>query len=516
MILVVAIYLIGSLALMNTARLYVSPDETANAFFAREFSESLSLRVEQDYVSELSDRIHPRSALSIANSLVPGSFLGLPVLYGLIVAVVGSWSLWILTPLITIATALCLKKIISKYVSSLIGEVTAILFLLHPAIWYYSARGLMHNVLFVDILVFAAGMWILRPFKRHQIIGDTLAGLFLGLAIFVRASEFAWVAVALLVAACVWWRSLSIRRLRASFLGLLFGLAILFGMNTLTYGHPFASGYTIAVAPSSELQTFDAIDTVEILPFGLHPRDALRHFGAYGVSMFWWLSALASLGFFVMLAARKHKREIRGALLIATLASIWLALMYGSWEIHDNPDPSQITMANSYVRYWLPMYLFSTPLVAAAIIWISERGRSVSARAFIILILILAIVCFNLNAVFFQGQDGLLRMKRELSQGELIQSSVLARTAVDSLIIVDRADKLFFPHRRVLYPLRDDATYAAMPKLVSQAPLYYYGITLPATDFDYLNQSRLKSMGLRIELLEQFEEEALYRIVEAN
>jgi hypothetical protein len=511
---VVIVYFVGSLVLVNPAELYVSPDETANAFFAKSFSQNFSLRVAQEqYDPRINDRVHPRSVLSQDGALVPGSFLGLPVLYGLIVAVVGAWSLWILTPFITIAAAWCLKQIISRNVSSPIGDITFLFFLLHPAVWYYSARGLMHNMVFVDLLIFAVWMWIARPFKRHHIFGDILAGFFLGLAIFVRASEFAWIGAALIIAACIWWRALSLRRLRAGFFGLLIGLSLMFGMNALTYGHPFASGYTLSATPQSVLETQEVIDTVEVLPFGFHPRDAWRHFSSYGVSMFWWLSALSFIGFFVLFAVKKHRHTVRGALVIASAISIWLALMYGSWEIHDNPDPTQITMANSYARYWLPMYMFSTPLVAAAIVWISQRGRSVAARALIISILILTIAYLNLNAVFVQGQDGLLKMKRELSQSEVIQASVLAQTSQDALIIVDRADKLFFPHRRVMYPLRDDSTYGAMPELVSQAPLYYYGITLPEIDFDYLNQSRLKNMGLKIELIQQFEEESLYRIV---
>ena len=509
---VAIIYFVGSLVLVNPARLYVSPDETANAFFARGFSQTFSLRAVYDPLAEQFDRIHPRSVLSVNGSLVPGGFLGLPVLYGALVAIVGAWSLWVLTPIFTIFAAYAWKQIISRYVSEPIGSLTFLLFLLHPAVWYYSARGLMHNVLFVDLLVLCAWMWILRPFKKQRVLCDILAGLLVGLALFVRASEFVWVAGALVLCAVIWRRYMSVRRLRAGLLGLLIGLALLFGMNTLTYGDPFNTGYTVGAVPLSGLEAQDAIDAVDVLPFGLHPREALRNFSAYGVWMFWWLSALAVLGFFVLLTVEKHRREVRAALAVSALVGIWLVLMYGSWEIHDNPDPAQITIANSYVRYWLPLYLFSTPMVAAAIVWISRRGRSVLARSLIIATLTLGVVWLNISAVFLQGQDGLLRMRRELAQGAQIQTSVLAQTPADSIIIVDRADKLFFPHRRVWYQLRDDATYEAMPALVLQAPLYYYGITLPLQDFEYLNQSRLKRLGLRIRLLESFEEESLYQI----
>ena len=195
---------------------------------------------------------------------------------------------------------------------------------------------------------------------------------------------------------------------------------------------------------------------------------------------------------------------------------IWLVLMYGSWEIHDNPDPSQITIANSYVRYWLPLYVFSTPMIAAMVHWVAQRGRSIFSKRLIVVSIIFLIVGLNVRAVFLQGQDGLFRMRFELQRSEHIQAAILRYTPPESLILVDRSDKLFFPHRHVWYPLRDEATYEAMPRLVEATQLYYYGITFPQADVEYLNTNRLKRMNLQIELIETFEQESLYRILESS
>ena len=40
----------------------------------------------------------------------------------------------------------------------------------------------------------------------------------------------------------------------------------------------------------------------------------------------------------------------------------------------------------------------------------------------------------------------------------------------------------------------------------------YYGITLPETDLSYLNDEKLKGLGLHIELVKTFDAETLYRI----
>ncbi|MBI4435385.1 hypothetical protein HY630_01830 [Candidatus Uhrbacteria bacterium] len=524
--LVAIFFFVGSLVLMNPAPLYVSPDETANAFFATRFAETLSLAGPEDELLEQFDRLHPRSTLVDDGQLVPGSFLGLPFLYGFFVMVVGPIALWILTPLITILAAHGWRRLVERYTNFTIGKISFLLFLLHPAVWYYSARGLMHNVLFLDLLVLAAWLWVVRPMggkvgrrkggkvakMERSMWNDLLAGFFIGLALFVRTSEFLWIGVGLAAAGLIWWRMLSWRRLRAGVFGLLVGLGLFFLMNFFTYGHPLTTGYTLGTPPVFELVATDSIDSVELLPFGFHPMNAWRNFSAYGVTMFWWLSILAIPGFFLLLAQKTNRRTVRWAIALATAVSLWLVFMYGSWEIHDNPDPTQITMANSYVRYWLPMYLFTTPMIAATIQWIASRGRSSLARGLIIATLLLAVAGLNVNATFVQGQDGLVKMREELLSSAQVQESVLRYTQEDAVIIVDRGDKLFFPHRRVWYPLRDDATYDAMPALAQATTLYYYGITFPHADFDYLNNSRLKRMNLRIERVETYEDESLYRI----
>ncbi len=508
------LFFVGSLVLVNPSGLYVSPDETANAFFAQEFSDHLDfLGGYFPALRGLEDRIHPRStAIGEFYSLAPGSFLGLPFLYGILAMVLGGWVLWVLTPLVTIGAALAWRKLVEKFTSQVIGLLSFGLFLLHPAVWYYSARGLMHNVLFLDLLIFSAWLWVCRP-KRLGPWADLLAGFALGLALMVRTSEVMWIISALLVAAWIWRRTLTWRRLRAGFLGLVLGLALLLGLNNATYGHPLATGYTAqAVSETIDSGIGDSMDGIELLPFGFHPMNAWRHFNAYGVSMFWWLSVFAAVGLFILFSQKSHRRDVRWMMVLAVAVSVWLVFMYGSWEIHDNPDPRQITMANSYVRYWLPLYLFSTPMIAACMMWLSGFARTKLAKGLLLAALCTVVVGLNISAVFMQGQDGLLKMRSELQRSGEIQESVLGYVEQNAVVIVDRSDKLFFPHRRVLYPLRDEATYAAMPIVLESVPLYYYGITFPQEDIDFLNDSKLANMGLAIKPVQTYDEESLYHI----
>ena len=122
-------------------------------------------------------------------------------------------------------------------------------------------------------------------------------------------------------------------------------------------------------------------------------------------------------------------------------------------------------------------------------------------------------VSLSIRMVFLQGQDALLQSVETVRASHAIQQDVLARTPVSSVIVVDRADKLFFPHRLVRYPLRSDQTYALLPRLVEQGiPLYYFGITFPPTDLAYLNEKKLAQSGLLIEWVQTYGEESLYRL----
>ncbi len=502
------IFFLSSLILFNTSNLYISPDETANAYFSNLFAQTGSFSTAIDQLAlTFGDRIHPRSAVSVNGILKPGSFLGLPLVYGIFTAVLGGWILWILTPLAVIVAAFAWRELMARFVQKNIATISAILFLFHPAIWYYSARSLMHNALFVSLLII--GIHFLVNKKNYDVYG----GLLIALAIMTRTSEIWWVLALLgagLMFAC---KRIGRRRLILILTGLVLGAVIMLGANAVTYGSPFTTGYTVGQQIQTvELVASDALDAVGLFPFGLHPRDAWGNVSNYGVSMFWWLSILALLGVFVFTTEKKKRRERIAYTAAFVLISAWLSLLYGSWEIHDNPDWTQVTMANSYVRYWLPMYIMSTTFIAAAIVWISKRGRTNLAKNLIIGTLMIAVIGLNVHATFIQGQDGLLSVRDTLAESSAVQKSVLSLTEDDALIVVDRADKLFFPHRRVMYPLRSDETYNALPLLVQNVPVYYYGISFPDEDFNYLNDSRLASMGLQIELVESFTLESLYRI----
>src|SRR5690606_21946307 len=76
----------------NTTGKYVSPDETANAFFATQFAtEHTSQKPLPDDVESLPLDLHPRSTGIVDGSVRSLSFVGLPFIAGFMGMVFGVW-----------------------------------------------------------------------------------------------------------------------------------------------------------------------------------------------------------------------------------------------------------------------------------------------------------------------------------------------------------------------------------------------------------------------------------------
>ncbi|MBI5370097.1 hypothetical protein HZA85_02840 [Candidatus Uhrbacteria bacterium] len=517
-------FFLGSLTLSvaGGGQVFVSPDETANAFFARRFSQTGTLRVPDVMTKAFSDALYPRSIVASEGELVPQSFLGLPVLYGSLAFFFGPGILFMLTPLLAILCALALRPLLRRWFSDQVASLSALLFLLHPAVWYYSARGLMHSVLFVCLLIFGAYFFFCHPLEHHlarcekrfgkmmpfqRQIDPVVGGVLVGFALFVRASEVVWVGAAILLLVMVSLRQTSIKKDFGRFLvGLAIGLLPFFLFNALTYGNALATGYTLhnsVNAVRSAVQS--APHGSSLFPFGLDLKASASHIRDYGLMLFWWLTALALLGFPIVAA----KRPWYAVLFV--MITVWLGLWYGSWTFFDNPDPHQITIANSYVRYGLPSFILAIPFVAEAIGWLSARAQTSWARGMVVSALVVLVAGLNVHLIFFQGQDGLSRVRETLLQTRQVKQEVLAQIPEDAVIVVDRSDKVFFPERHVRYPLRSDQTYELLPALAQAHPLYYFGITFPQRDLDYLNESKLPPLGLNIRYLKTDGEESLYQ-----
>ncbi len=501
------LFFFGVLVLAKASPIFISPDETANMFFIENMQNNQSLKFQEPVNERFNDTIHPRSIVSYEAHLVPAGFLGLPVIFGAIATLTNGAGVPIFMASFALIGAWAFFRIV-KEVSPKHAIVATMLFLFHPAWIYYTARSLMPNVLFVSLLLLSIAFALTKP-TRIPKLNNAFSGLFLASALFVRPSEVWWVAVCCLLIALYYFRKKTIMSWSFWGIGLLFGIQFIFLWNFLTYGHPLLTGYTLPFSNEGSVVTVSTSST--LFPFGIHLRSAWSRFVDYGIGMFWWISTPTVLG--VLLFAKEKIKEKRAQIIFLLFAviTIWLALYYGSWAISDNPDPSQITIANSYVRYWIPIFVFSSLFAAVLLQEISEKFKNKWERV-VLGMLVAVLLILNVQAAYLRGQDGLLNVSSTLDRSLEIQGEVLLKVPEDGVIITDRSDKLFFPHRNVIYPFRSESTQYQLKEMEEEFPLYYFGITLPQDDMDYLNNRKLKEKDLQIIRIETFDQESLYKI----
>ena len=555
--LLLALFFVSSLILSaGVPDMYNSPDERAAAVSIEAFIRDNHFSVSEPLNPEFGGVLAPRSMVSaprqgsgqVGDSLVPITFPGLPLFYGIVGKAMSFPLTKFLTPLLAVLAVLAWRKTLESFLSRRASLIASILLLTLAGFWFYSARAFMHNVPFLAFLIFGFFFLSRKGFRPRDAI---LAGLMFGLALLFRTSEIVWMSLVGLVFLVAFVRKIRFKPLALFLAALVIGLSPLFFWNQAHFGSSWQFGYTVSAPVFSPPKLSEplpakivasppsrAMLSQMLFPFGFHPRTAWKNFVDYQLELTWWMTGLAVLGlvFLVMGSgldfghspkSTKSRPDpkictfakictmpkmLRAILLATFFAGGYLTFLYGSWNIIDNPDPGVVTLANSYVRYWLPIYLVSTIPAALFIEWLAGRARTLLSQRLVIGSVLLLVSALSIRLVFFHPDDGLVRTRAVLFESIEIRDELLARTQPESVIIVDYADKILFPHRRVVVPLRSQATYDALPSIVERLPTYYYGITLPESDLDHLNQEILSPRGLTAEPITTINIETLYRI----
>lgn len=579
-----AVFFLAYAYLPRTApHLFNSPDEMSNHYFSTLFSDSGELWRFESINLYADGRMHPRSVRVVDLFLVPGGFIGMPVLFGSIAKVFGDGIIVYLTPLFSLLAVIAWGALVGAIFSAggkpdgktmftpeglKVGLVASLLLLSNPAWWYTTARTMMPNVLFVSLLLIGATAYLVRPvnsvFRRKggdassrlRILDFVIAGVCLSFAVAVRPSELPWLLMSAAVVGVIYRKTIPVLGSVITAVSGAVTAAPLLLLHYSAYGSVFSSGYGEALGSiPAEIASgglgMRLLGPLQpyLFPLGFAPHTALQNFFTYGVGFFWWWSAAVIVGAVVLLTHRdgvpsrlaphghlvnvngvqpnggtgsryrisdsragkkEARRSVRALGGVAAVTSVWLILFYGSWIVQDNPDPDAITIGSSYFRYWLPLFVLSTVVVSRAIVVIADRLKG-RVRASFVPAVVTVFAMTSAYVVFTSPQEGLFAVRENLIRYEAEISVVLAETEEDALIVVDRADKLLFPARRVMYPLRDDGTYATLGRLKETAPLYYFGITLPEEDVAYLRDVRLAPLGLSLEHVVSFTEESLYR-----
>lgn len=458
-----------------------SPDETSNAFWAMRVAAGEPLKFVDEIVGLGKGAVHPRSMAVADDALVPGSFPGIILLYGVFFFLF-KLPLFLYTPLLTALAGLCFGALVAKLFDRKVGALAVALFFVHPAVLYYGARGMFHNMLFIDALVLAAAFFALRPLSAY--LGsrgrtdDAFGGFILAWALVVRTSEAAWVipafAAFLPFAGKDRWR-----RLGVAILGGLVPLLVFLRLNTTLYGSPLRTAYVAPAPVAAEVSiaapTPDAklVTTPKaFLPFGLHSRLVARNVWHYGLKLFWWQSLLAVAGFAWWLARSRKTTPQKTYAAAALLTSAWLAVLYGSWFIRDRLDPGTVTIGTSYVRYFLPVYIAALPFAALALVRLAELLRKPRTTS-IVLILCAAL---GMYTAVFAGDESLHSVRMTLERNAEKKRTLLEWIEPEAVVMTERFDKLLVPERMRIIPATDAAAFEAAARATAYVPTYWYGL----------------------------------------
>lgn len=550
-VLAVIFFFIYSYLSISTPLVFNSPDETANYFFAQKFASEGRLWEFESLEFFADHSIFPRSIKALDGKLVPVSFLGLPLVYGLIAKILGSWIIIFLTPLFVVLSILAFYGIIRRIFTDNVAFLSSILMFALPPLWYYTTRGMFHNLLFLSFLIFAV-YFSLRAFANVDVYKKikqletkpgiisflaslaflkkfsfyALAGLCLGLALMTRLSEIWWVGIICLILFFVGFGNPETRKFETRRYGII--IVIVFFLvsilpflyqNEILYRSPFATGYQTQMQAGNNLVIADSVDISDdnvasfVIPFGIHPNNIIKNVYNYYVMFFPWFVIPAILGILFFLFKKKKTSKESFYFLTFFLITAWLLVYYGSWEFNDNIDPSKITIGTSYLRYWLPSFVMLLPFLAIFILSLGKISKNKIWKIGLPLVFCSLFFYFSYGAVFLAEGEGVLDVKQTLINYEVRGNEVFELTEDSSIIITDRSDKIFFPERLIIQQLKSENTYRLIPKLLDVVPVYYYSLSLSEEDLEFVGG---QLDGVKIEEIKRWGNESLYKFDKSN
>lgn len=195
----------------NYSLRFTWPDETANYFFIKNYIQTSSFTVAEP-LNDIADNIvKPRSFNVFEGDLVPGSFLGMLLVYGAIGKVIGLDLMVLLTSLFAVLAGIYFYKLMKLFFEPKIAFFSAVLFYLNPAWWYYASFFMLPNVSFICFLIIGF-YYLLRidKFKKQSNVLFTILGsFFISLALIVRTNEIFWIAPLLLVLFILYYKKIN-------------------------------------------------------------------------------------------------------------------------------------------------------------------------------------------------------------------------------------------------------------------------------------------------------------------
>ncbi|OGF29578.1 hypothetical protein A2223_03965 [Candidatus Falkowbacteria bacterium RIFOXYA2_FULL_35_8] len=491
------------------------PDAMANQAFVKQFIEHSNFKISFPDNTLVSQIVHPRSTNVFNDNIVPMSFLGLVLIYGILGKVVTIYGTLLLTPLFSVFGVLFFYGLIKKVINERAGFISALLLFSLSAYWYYSSLVMLHTVLFISLLL--AGMYFLLKsedfivddeYKTQNYIFVAVGAIFIGLSLIVRTVEAPWILLIILLVSLFarkrWWLKAIIFLV---ILGITF-LPVLY-QNKQLYGDYFSVGYlnleksgTLLDKLPNEFEvekTNDYFQWVKAvaLPFGWNWKNLLKTGFEYFVMFYGPYLFLSIIGLIWFLVEKEKRKQIWVYLLAVMLAMIWLVFYYGNWQFADSEILKYNTIGSSYMRYWLPVFIMLIPGIG----FLFDRLLAVKKWQFflksIVVVTVILLTGYSFFWAYLTPKDGLLAQKQVLEQNYKRHKQVAGYIEDNSILIVDKTDKLFWPKYNVVVFLYDYSIFPEINQIIDKYPVYYMSV-MPDKDIDFINRTKINQFNLEL------------------
>ncbi len=431
-----------------------SPDETSNYFFAVNFAKNNSLSYQTNIDEKINFLIHPRSIAVNDNKLIPISFIGLPLIYGGIAKIFGISIIRYLTPIFAIIGIIFFFLLISKIFDKRTGLISSLLLFINPAYWYYSNKLLMHNILFISLLIITFYLFIISV-QKQKILYWILWGFTLGLTLLTRLSEFLWILFVFLIILILNRKKINYKKFIIGIIILFITITPMFYFNKINNGAYLKFSYTQNIDPNISSTIGEKNSIVRnakniIFPFGINIKNIIYIKYNFLLKLNWPFSLILFFSLVILFIKRKqltHHEKIY--ILCWILISFYILIYYGSMKITDDAIPNSVTIGSSYIRYLLPFFVFAVPIIALAIQKLVQKNRKTTVL--IVAFVILFLSSWSYDLVNSKGLNSLENTSNNIEKFKNLREKIIENTENNAIIFTNRFDKFIFPHRNVVY-----------------------------------------------------------------
>lgn len=510
----VAFFFVYSYLYAATPLIFNSPDETATFVFAKQYQQVESFQLA--FSPNPHDLIRPRSVNIFQGNFVPGGFLGLPLLLGAVASYLGQASMLFLPALFSVVSVICLYELWAKVFDKQTAFLSSVFLFFLPQWWHYSSKGFLPNVLFLSTLIISIYAFVKAhdSFSQSNLRRYGLAlsgGLFLGLSAIIRPNELVWVAAVGMVVFILLFKKIKWSLLGTMVIAAVLPVLTLMQVQTTTYGSTLATGYN----QLGETQASAIAQVTKILfPFGLDFVLTAQHIFHFVFLLFWWQVILVGAGIIAWLKKPEKTGVQKWYSVVFVVISIYLFLYYGSWEIADDLDTNRISIGISYIRYWLPAFIFMLPFM---VIGLKALLSTIVQKNKMLFPLSVGALLLAQTLFVYQGRDGLRTIEQTIVEYKEIRSQIVSTTPENAVIVGERIDKIIWPEREVIHFQDQNFDYVEqLPEILEHYPVYWMTL-LPEDHVRIWEQKEFSQFGLELDHESTLSSDyQLYRISHAD